>query len=89
MWGTQSPSSSKSSLQHAAEQRKAQLRSAAVVMTAMLCSNTVRSTAMSALTAAAAFDLSRPAARQFDGQAPLLEDARGWEGYGTTIPQRQ
>jgi hypothetical protein len=36
---------------------------------------------MSALTAAAAFDLPRRAARQFDGQAPLLEDARGWEGY--------
>ena len=32
-------------------------------------------------TAAAAFDLPRPAARQSDGQAPLLEDARGWEGY--------
>jgi hypothetical protein len=39
---------------------------------------------MSALTEAAAFDLPRRAARQFDGQAPLLpllEDARGWEGY--------
>ncbi len=36
---------------------------------------------MSALTAAAAFDLPRPPTRQSDGQAPLLEDARGWEGY--------
>ena len=27
--------------------------------------------------AAAAFDLPRPPARQFDGQAPLLKDARG------------
>ena len=26
---------------------------------------------------AKAFGLPRPAARQFDGQAPLLEDARG------------
>jgi hypothetical protein len=32
---------------------------------------------MNALTAAAAFGLPRPWARQFDGQAPLLEDARG------------
>jgi hypothetical protein len=44
-------------------------------------SDTVRTKTMSALTAVAAFDLPRPAARQTDGQAPLLEDARGWEGY--------
>jgi hypothetical protein len=25
--------------------------------------------------------LPRRAARQFDGQAPLLEDARGWEAF--------
>ena len=36
---------------------------------------------MSTLTEAAAFDLPGRAARQFDGQTPLLEDARGWEGY--------
>jgi hypothetical protein len=49
----------------------------------------VRTTTMSALTEAAAFDIQRRAARQFDGQAPLLfdgqasllEDARGWGGF--------
>jgi len=33
---------------------------------------------MNALTAAAAFDLPRRGASQFDGQAALLEDARGY-----------
>jgi hypothetical protein len=42
--------------------------------------NTARTATMSALTEAAAFDLPRRAARQFDGQAPLLEDARGCGG---------
>jgi hypothetical protein len=36
---------------------------------------------VNALTGAAAFDLRQPGARQSAGQAPLLEDARGWEGY--------
>jgi hypothetical protein len=35
----------------------------------------------SVLTAAAAFDVPHLVASQSDGQAPLLEDARGWEGY--------
>jgi len=40
--------------------------------------STVRTTTMNALTAAAAFDLPRRGASQFDGQAALLEDARGY-----------
>ena len=46
-----------------------------------LVAQVVRITTMSALTAAAAFDLPHPPARQSVGQAQLLEDARGWEGY--------